>query len=199
MDQISSKLHSSHTVNISSRTSVQSEPVLSSDGVPSVKYKPVLLYPEKADFHENEVFSLEEDKISAQDISGSLEDDKTIQKGVLSEKQGVNDSDNSVLSTEERKETDEILISTIAEKKRDTDVVSVGKEEQNKLPGEPKAKLKWRSIGDESVGQESETVEKTKALECGFCEQDQVNPKLLPCYHSFCRECLEKLVCVRNG
>ena len=48
MDQINLKLDpSTRTINISSRTSVQSQPVLSSDGDPALKYKPVILYSDK--------------------------------------------------------------------------------------------------------------------------------------------------------
>ena len=40
-----------------------------------------------------------------------------------------------------------------------------------------------------------EILEKISAkLECSICLTDYTNPKLLPCFHVFCKECLEPLV-----
>ena len=48
MDQINLKpIYSTKTIKISSRTSVQSELILTSDGDPALKYKPVILYRDK--------------------------------------------------------------------------------------------------------------------------------------------------------
>ena len=62
MNQINLKpIPSTKTIKISSRTSVQSEPILTSDGEPSLKYKPVILYPDKDSEHKEGVFTLEDD------------------------------------------------------------------------------------------------------------------------------------------
>ena len=58
-------------------------------------------------------------------------------------------------------------------------------------------KFRWRGLSP--VEGEPVPTEKGKGNECGFCEQDQINPKLLPCFHSFCKECIEKHIYERNG
>ena len=187
MEQIKSKLHSTNTVKISSRTSVQSEPVLTSDGVPSLKYKPVILYPENNEDQDNGVFSLEDDEVTTKDVSGSTEDDKESTK-----------DENAAERKEEISKVEEN-----AGQDKSQDGAGPGKSKEyiakgsNEFLVEPKTKFKWRSLSP--VLGESSATEKGKGIECGFCEQGQVNPKLLPCFHSFCRECLEKLLCVRNG
>ena len=110
----------SKTVQISSRTSVQSEPVVSSNGTPAIKYKPVQ----------------------------KCLDDKMPEK--------------------------ETALA-------------------------PETVVTWTRVTDDHVTVETRATEKTCGMECGFCEQDQVNPKLLQCLHSFCKGCLQKLLCVRGG
>ena len=57
--------------------------------------------------------------------------------------------------------------------------------------------LKWKTVVDYT--ESNVETDRKCGIECGFCEQNQVNPKLLPCLHSFCKDCLQKLLCIRNG
>ena len=57
--------------------------------------------------------------------------------------------------------------------------------------------LKWKTVVDYT--ESNVETDRKGGIECGFCEQNQVNPKLLPCLHSFCKDCLQKLLCIRNG
>ena len=45
-----------------------------------------------------------------------------------------------------------------------------------------------------------EALKKVAArLECGICHKQYKDPKLLPCFHVFCNQCLERLVQKRDG
>ena len=45
-----------------------------------------------------------------------------------------------------------------------------------------------------------EVLKKVAArLECGICHNQYKDPKLLPCFHVFCKQCLERLVQKRGG
>ena len=69
--------------------------------------------------------------------------------------------------------------------------------DKNEFLVNTKTMFRWRGLPP--VEGEPVLTEKGKGNECGFCEQDQINPKLLPCFHSFCKECIEKLIYERSG
>ena len=66
----------------------------------------------------------------------------------------------------------------------------------NEFLVESKTQFRWWGLSPDQG--ESVTTGKGKGTECGFCEQYQVKPKLPPCFHSFCQECIKKLTYVRN-
>ena len=37
-----------------------------------------------------------------------------------------------------------------------------------------------------------------KSVECVICQEPQINPKVLPCQHTFCKECLDETVRFNN-
>ena len=193
MDQINLKpLHSTKTIKISSRTSVQSEPIITSDGDPALKYKPVILYPEKDNKHESGVFSLEDDRKPTKHDLGPVEDDQE----TLRDKYA---GDRCAAARKEdfnKAEVNEVPDKGEDKIGRQNDEGAKGKD-INEFLVEPKTQFRWRGLSP--VQGESITTGKGKGTECGFCEQEQVNPKLLPCFHSFCKECIEKLIYVRNG
>ncbi|XP_070548301.1 tripartite motif-containing protein 3-like [Ptychodera flava] len=49
------------------------------------------------------------------------------------------------------------------------------------------------SLSDLSVSSPSPEDFSRRFLECSICLDQYKNPKILPCYHSFCQECLEKM------
>ena len=192
MDQINLKpIPSTKTIKISSRTSVQSEPILASDGEPSLKYKPVILYPDRDSEHKEGVFTLKDDTtttdlVNTETYKEQLRDEHTKDEFAAERKEFTNDTDNSNVPFDKGEDQ------TDQQNNTETEV-----NDNNEFLVDTKAKFRWRGLSP-VVGQPAPT-EKGKGNECGFCEQDQVNPKLLPCFHSFCKECIEKLIYVRNG
>ena len=194
MDQINLKpIPSTKTIKISSRTSVQSEPILTSDGEPSLKYKPVILYPDKDSEHKEGIFTLEDDitttkndQVNTENDTEQLRDEHTKEEFAAERKEDTNKIErNNVPLDKGGDQADQ-------QNNTETEV-----NDNNEFLVDTKAKFKWRGLSPVEGG--PVPTEKGKGNECGFCEQDQINPKLLPCFHSFCKECIEKLIYVRNG
>ena len=202
MDQKSSGGTLSNTVKISSRTSVQSEPAIASDGTPVIKY--------------NTALKSKEDKTEGGKIHVGVFIDKA--EAVLPDTEVFTDeleeTNDKILDTEvftdELEVVDKLKETEVFTDELDTSNTKAFADEikvENKVSNtkvvsdEPKAEIKWRRIAEDKdqVAKPKNLTRTEKGMECGFCEQDQISPKLLPCLHSYCRECLEKLVCVRNG
>ena len=204
MDQMSSGVTVSNTLKISSRTSVQSEPAIASDGTPVIKYKTVL----KSKEDKNEGGQIHVGVfIDKSDAEAVLADTEVFTDGLAETNDKISDTE---VFTDELEVADKLKETEVFTDELDTSNTKAFADEikvENKVSNtkvvsdEPKAEIKWRRITEDKdqVAKPKNLTRTEKGMECGFCEQDQISPKLLPCLHSYCRECLEKLVCVRNG